>query len=318
MISIDCDFRIIQSDLNFPHTLVKHYFAHALSSFVIEIVKMNGQEYPPQTLYQMVICIQIYLESEKLYWKLLDKGDPQFVNLYYTLDNIMKAHTAQGLGVKQSASVVSKASEEIMWEKGILGEDNPTQLLDTILYLLGINYALHGGEEHKCLHRPGFKSQLEIGVDSEGVKCLIFTEDPKHKINQGTLDNQYCPPHVVHIYEAKDANCCPVRLFKKYTGLLPKGGMKPDFYLHPLTHYTQHQWYAERPIGLNTLRVTVKHMANEASLPSKFMNHSLRATAATCLYQEGIPEKLIKEITGHRSKAVCDYEYTGVKNEMLC
>ncbi len=57
----------------------------------------------------------------------------------------------------------------------------------------------------------------------------------------------------------------------------------------------------------------MKRMANEAGLPGKFTNHSLHATAATRLYQEGIPEKLIKEITGHRSEAVRDYEHTGEK-----
>ncbi len=137
---------------------MKHYFAYALSSFVTEIVKMNGSEYPPQTLYQMIVCVQIFLESEKLYWKLLDKGDPYFVNLYYTLDNIMKQHTAKGLGVKQSATMVSKENEEVMWQKGILGEDDPSQLLDMVLYLLGINWALCGGEEHKRLCCPGFNS----------------------------------------------------------------------------------------------------------------------------------------------------------------
>ncbi len=52
-------------------------------------------------LYKMVICVQMYLELEKLYWKLLDKGDLHFINSYYTLDNSMKQCTAKGLGVKQ-------------------------------------------------------------------------------------------------------------------------------------------------------------------------------------------------------------------------
>lgn len=30
-------------------------------------------------------------------------------------------------------------------------------------------------------------------------------------------------------------------------------------------------------------------------------NHSLRATAATQMFQEGVPEKIIQERTGHRS-----------------
>ncbi len=201
----DCDFRIIRSDLRFPSKLVKRYLAFSLSCFVTEIVKMSGEEYPPQTLYQMVICVQMMLESEKIYWRLLDKSDLEVVNLYYTLDNIMKERTAKGYGVKKSASVVTKAAEE-MWQTGVLGEDTPQQLLDTILYLIGMNCALRGGEEHKKLRRPGFNSQFSIGKDGEGVTCLIFREDPKTKTNQGELDKQYVPPRVVHVYEAKDIN----------------------------------------------------------------------------------------------------------------
>ncbi len=307
----DCNFRIRWSDLRFPHMLVKKYLAFSLSCFITEIVKMNGDEYPLQTLYQMVICIQIFLESQKLYWKLLDKNNMDVVSLFYTLDNIMKERTAKGYGVKQSASVVSKEAENKMWEQGVLGEDMLKQLLDTVLFLIGMNCALCRGEEHKHLRRPGFNPQLTIGEDSEGVKCLMYREDLKHKTNQGGLEHQYQKPCIVHMYEAADSTHCPVHLFTKYISLLPEGGSKGDFYMHPLGKPTFKQWYAEKPVSLNTLCETVKHLVLAAGLPGKFMNHSLRASAATRLYQGGVPEKLIKEVTGHRSEAVRDYEWTG-------
>ncbi len=84
--------------------------------------------------------------------------------------------------------MVSKANKEVMWQKGILGEDDPGQLSDTMLYLISINCVLQGGDEHKHLWHPGFNSHLQVGVDTEGDKCLIFTEDPKCKTNQGGLD----------------------------------------------------------------------------------------------------------------------------------
>ena len=54
----------------------------------------------------------------------------------------------------------------------------------------------------------------------------------------------------------------------------------------------------------------VKHLATAAGLAGKFTNHSLRATAASRMYQAGIPEKFIKEITSHKSDAVHCYEQT--------
>lgn len=63
----------------------------------------------------------------------------------------MKKCTSEGLGHKVSTSVLTKDAEEKMWVEGILRENTPHQLSDTILYLLGLNLALHRGEEHHRL-----------------------------------------------------------------------------------------------------------------------------------------------------------------------
>lgn len=42
-------------------------------------------------------------------------------------------------------------------------------------------------------------------------------------------------------------------------------------------------------------------MCTEAQISGRKTNHSLRATGATELYTAGVPEKIIKERTGHRS-----------------
>ncbi len=153
-----------------------------------------------------------------------------------------------------------------MWAEGALGEDRPRQLSDTILYLLGINLALRGGEEHRNLRRPGFNSQLRIGRDSDGVCCLIFREDMKSKTNQGGLDCRKFQPRTIYINENNNSARCPVRLFQKYVSLLPPDGVRPDFYLHPLGKPTMTQWYADHPIGINTLRMTMKCLAESAGI----------------------------------------------------
>ncbi len=162
--------------------------AFSLRKFLTEVYKISGDEYLPCTLYQMILSIQMHCEMHKVYWKLLGKGSECLNDLYYTLDNIMKHRTPAGLGRKTSATVVSIDTEEKMWSKGILGDSNPRQLSDTLLYLLGINLALCRDEEHHRLCRPGFGCQLRVGKDSDGICCLIFEEDVKTKTNQGSLD----------------------------------------------------------------------------------------------------------------------------------
>ena len=53
-----------------------------------------------------------------------------------------------------------------------LGSNNPQQHLNTVIYMVGLYFALQGGVEHQHLRRPGFKSQIEIVTDDRGWKGL--------------------------------------------------------------------------------------------------------------------------------------------------
>ena len=66
----------------------------------------------------------------------------------------------------------------------------------------------------------------------------------------------------------------------------------------------------DSPMGINKLRNTIKEMTQKAGIPSYFTNHSLRSTSATRMYQAGIDEQLITEVTGYRSLAVRSYKRT--------
>ena len=49
-------------------------------------------------------------------------------------------------------------------------------------------------------------------------------------------------------------------------------------------------------------------MCKEAGIGEKKTKHSLRATGATALFNAGVPEKLIHDVTGHKSSALQLYE----------
>ena len=59
-----------------------------------EIRKVNGSEYPPNTIRELVIMLQMYLNECGLFWKLLDW--PQFINLRNVVDNTMKERYSIG------------------------------------------------------------------------------------------------------------------------------------------------------------------------------------------------------------------------------
>ena len=96
---------------------------------------MNGEEFPGKTLYEILISLQMYLETKGIHWKLIDDND--FVNVKFTLDNLMKKHTEEGIGHHVcNAKVLSYEEEDYLWASGLLGSSNPKQMLHTLVFLI--------------------------------------------------------------------------------------------------------------------------------------------------------------------------------------
>jgi len=88
----------------------------------------------------------------------------------------MKERNRAGMSLnKKQAEVISKDMEDIMWTTGVLGDRNPKQLVDTLLYVLGLHVALRGRDEHRRLrHQP---AQITVKTGDDGRKFLEYRED---------------------------------------------------------------------------------------------------------------------------------------------
>ena len=83
--------------------------------------------------------------------------------------------------------------------------------------------------------------------------------------------------------------------------LQPKPGVPTD---------PNEPWFHPNPMGKNTLHNLLGTMCVEAGNEEKKSNHSLRATGATAMFAAQVPEKMIKDVTGHKSsKALALYEH---------
>ena len=70
----------------------------------------------------IVLCIQFKLEMYGFAYKLIDAE--RFRVICFTLDNIMKKCTEEGLGnTTRQADIISFADEDRMWIMGILGTE---------------------------------------------------------------------------------------------------------------------------------------------------------------------------------------------------
>ena len=105
-------------------------------------------------------------------------------------------------------------------------------------------------------------------------------------------------------------------LFKLYQSLCPSDRPSNAFYLKQLQKPTDSCWFSKTPLGHNKLEGTVARLCKEAGIPGYRTNHSLRATAATRLYNAGVEEQQVMEITGHRSvEGVRSYKHTSTSQK---
>ena len=106
--------------------------------------------------------IQHYLKEKTRIVRLFN--DDKFCFLRDAFDAMMKGSASDGLGLtKKQGEVITLDEEEQLWSKGVLRDSNPQQLLDTIVYLFGIHFALRGGSEHRRLQSEN--SQIAKGTD---------------------------------------------------------------------------------------------------------------------------------------------------------
>ena len=129
-----------------------------LSKFVTECRKQNGDYYRGGTLYSICSGIQRYVRERRIAC-----GSDESLDIYKdgvfsyfrkVLDSLMKEVHKMGIGttVKQ-AELISEQLEEAMWREGALGDSTPSVLLDTLVFMFGVHFALRSGAEHRQL-RP--------------------------------------------------------------------------------------------------------------------------------------------------------------------
>ena len=195
---------------------------------------------------------------------------------------------------------------------GYFGWRYTRKLVNTILFLFGIHFALcGGGDKHKCL-KVGCTQQILIKTDPENDLQFLEYKACHAKNNQGGLRDQKHQQKVVHAYENVNNKLrCVVRLYQKYLSLCPNNHPKcsRDMYLHPLAKAPQNgPWYSCQPMGIHSIEQVLSGLCAHAGIAGKCTNHALKATCATHLYNKGFDEQMIQEQLGNSSEAVRAYK----------
>ena len=230
---------------------------YVLTRFFREVKKVNGEDYHASTIWDLLMDFQIILNRNKPEKPIKFLKDPEFQMIRDIVDVTMKERSKEGLGRRRHADTISVDQENTLWESEILGQDNPTKLYTTVLYVLGVNFALRGGDYYRSLRPDNF----EFGQDENG-EYLLYKENVS-KCHQGGISSRQITPKAVRAYaNTKQQARCPVKLFRKFLSVRPE--FPAALFLRPKKKYSDDLWYENTPIGKNTLNNVVRDLCRKA------------------------------------------------------
>ena len=242
-----------------------------LRYFVFEARKCNGEHYPANSLRDLFQGIGFYITNVlQKDWRIF--SDREFVSSSQSLNAAMISANRNNIRPQGDgpSAPVSKEAEERLWNIGILGSKTPKQLIRTVFFLTGKFFCLRGGTEHRNLQwgRDITLEQTEFG------EVVAYT-NLHSKNNRGGLKQRSIKPKEVKAYSNKDnPDQCFVNIYKLYARKR-ENISNEAYYLKPLEKYND-KWFANSPVGHNTLANMMKNMSESAGLEGRFVNHSLK------------------------------------------
>ena len=100
----------------------------------------------------------------------------RFSSLNSALNFILKGRACRGLDTDTNqARCITPKQIDYLWEKGLLGSNNRELLRDTLVFVLGNEFASRAWQEHRNLRMDNF--QLSIQTDESCAECLQYVED---------------------------------------------------------------------------------------------------------------------------------------------
>lgn len=295
---------------------------YCLQYFLPEIRKQNGEKFPSKSYKEIISSFQHFLNNT-LNLKCSIFTDKEFTETRKVLDAQMKEAGSEGMNVPpQRSHSISLEDEERLWNSGAFGCSNPRQLLDTLIYYLGIHLSLRASQEHRNL-MYGPKSQLQLLLNENGVKFLEYAERNSKSMRCGLKDIRR-EPKTTRVYpNEENPDRCLIKFYELYLSKRPEAhGRKGHeaFYLAPMSSPNE-VWFKASPLGIHTIEKTTARLMSAIKFPEKegqggnenkhdlhphrkraiYTNSSLRRTAQMRLMNANIPPAIIQKKTGRIS-----------------
>ncbi|XP_078480436.1 zinc finger MYM-type protein 4-like [Lampetra planeri] len=231
----------------------------ALSHFIKEVRRPNGEAYSPDSIFYLCLGIQQYLFM---------KG--RIENIF--TDELYSRFATEITGMLQlwkpkllpnGAVVSSRVEESFLWECKQLGAYSPIVLLNTLLFFCTRNFHFTTMAQHQCLSFSNLTLHSKPCSRAGKVHCLRYQRGCAATSSRGETER------FRKRQEQKDGDLemlenlanplhCPVRLYEFYLSRCPETVKRRTdmFYLQPEKNVHTHSshWYTSQPLERTTLQ----------------------------------------------------------------
>lgn len=237
--------------LRFQEDLVSSAIAElnvGLSLMSQEARGLEGEEFSPDLLYYIFLCIQKYLfENGRIDDIFSEKYYKRFSQCLHTVLNEWRP-SVHPLGY----FIPSQVTEEMLWECKQLGAHSPATLLTTLMFFNTKYFDLTTAEQHmkvsfsKVLRHT--KKNPSNPKDKTTSIRFLKGQGP-HNVGQKVTDDMY----EEQAEDPENPLRCPIKLYDFYLFKCPQSakGRSDAYYLTPEPVVAPHSpiWYSTQPIG---------------------------------------------------------------------
>ena len=278
--------------------------ASILRRFYAEVKKDNGTPVSPGYLNGLRAAIQRYLTGAPFYRTLnivsgneFQIANKMFVSrnrLYYKGNNPKPRH-------KDPINTDDMKKLGTYFKRHT---DDPVVLTEATWFVLCFYFGRRGREGWAELRKNHFI--MQTSKKGEFITC---TKTERIKNNQGG-DKQS-----EQDYSTNEVYGPAVDIFKFF---LSKLNPKCDrLFQYPVNAFSisKNVWFAEKPIGKNTLGNMMQRISEKSGLSKIYTCHCVRASAITALFQAGISPERIITITKHKNTSSLNHYVSGMSSD---
>ena len=195
----------------------------------------------------------------------------------------------------QASREVTAVEEDKLFAEGEFGEHNPVALQRTVWWLLALHFGFRARDESRRLQWGDVS--LENDPDT-GNEMLVWKAERGSKTRQGQ-DKASGHRAFYPTAQATDNERCPVKYYKLFRSHRPIEMNQPAC-----------------PLGKNEIGKLLTKAAQNAGLPGRVTNHSVRKTDISRLLVSDVPENYVAQLSGNRNlKSLDSYKSASIQHQ---